>query len=135
MMSPSTFFNTKLELLVWSLTGDTYVLGDFNLDAKRDYAYKNEILNLNNFALTSNLSQIVNFDTWSQIVNGVKRSSVLDHIYVKDRSTTLNVSIFVLKMHNRCESLFWVDYRWMKGLGADGIYFGVCLLLISTSFW
>ena len=45
MVSPSTFFNTQLELLVGSLTGDTYALGDFNLDAKmelrRDYAYKN----------------------------------------------------------------------------------------------
>ena len=32
------------------------------------------------------------FDTWSQIVNGVKRSSMLDHIYVKDRSTVKNLS-------------------------------------------
>ena len=31
-----------------------------------------------------NLLQLVNFSTWSRIVGTMKRSSILDHIYVND---------------------------------------------------
>ena len=99
LIAPSTFFNTQLELIKSSLTDSTYVLGDFNLDAKmdlrRDYAYRNDLLNLNNFALDADLSQIVNFDTWSRVVNGVNKSSLPDHIYVKDCSTVRNLTFKV----------------------------------------
>ena len=38
------------------------------------------------------LSQIVNFDTWSRIINNVKHSSVIDHIYVNGPVNTLNLA-------------------------------------------
>ena len=41
------------------------------------------------------MSHIVCFDTWSRVVNGKKRSSMLDHIYVKDCSTVKNLSFKV----------------------------------------
>ena len=34
--------------------------------------------------LACNLIQIVNFITWSRIVNGVQRESILDHVYTTD---------------------------------------------------
>ena len=30
------------------------------------------------------LHQLVNFDTWSRVINNVRKSSTLDHIYCKD---------------------------------------------------
>ena len=35
--------------------------------------------------------QIVNFDTWSRIINGVRKSSILDHVYVNNLPTITNV--------------------------------------------
>ena len=36
------------------------------------------------FADVNSLIQLVNFNTWSRTVNGVRKESLLDHIYVDD---------------------------------------------------
>ena len=38
-----------------------------------------------------NLVQLVNFVTWSRLVGWVRRSSILDHIYVKDQTIVNNL--------------------------------------------
>ena len=43
------------------------------------------------FVTSENLSQIVNFDTWSRVINGTKKSSLLDHIYVKNPATVTDI--------------------------------------------
>ena len=34
--------------------------------------------------------QIINFSTWSRIVNGIKKESTLDHVYIKDITNIRN---------------------------------------------
>ena len=62
------------------------LLGDFNLDSgmgdRQDYSYKVPLELLSNFALENNLLNIVKFNTWKRIVNGVIKQSCLDHIYL-----------------------------------------------------
>ena len=38
-----------------------------------------------------NLIQVVNFNTWSRLVGTVLRSSILDHIYIKDPTVLSNL--------------------------------------------
>ena len=39
---------------------------------------------MNDFALSNNLSQIVDFCTWSRTINGIRKESLLDHVYVNN---------------------------------------------------
>ena len=61
------------------------VLGDFNLDYNKiydpSYQFKNYFGQLNLMFEPMGLTQLVSFETWHRYVNGLKRSSVLDHIY------------------------------------------------------
>ena len=85
MQSPISFFNTQLELLKNSLNTNCIVMGDFNLDANMihrvDYIYKLPMTSLLDFTLSNNLMQVVNFNTWSRIIKGIKKESCLDHVY------------------------------------------------------
>ena len=58
-----------------------YIMGDFNLDAKMDnrgdYLRKIPLKLLNDFALSNNLTQIVDFNTWSRTINGDRKESAL----------------------------------------------------------
>ena len=60
-------------------------MGDFNLNAdmdlRPDYDHRNLLEQLSAFCLTNNLTQHVNFKTWSRIINGIKKESLLDHVY------------------------------------------------------
>ena len=64
------------------------LLGDFNLN----YAMKNNsnysraryFEDFDNVLSDANLIQLVEFPTWSRIINNVLNESILDHIYVKD---------------------------------------------------
>ena len=74
-----------------ALTSNCYILGDFNLDARMEgidsFNYKLPLCNLTEFALNNKLQQIIDFCTWSRIVNGVEKESLLDHVYVTDLAT------------------------------------------------
>ena len=74
-------------------------MGDFNLDAsmsvRPDYNYKIPMKNLSEFALESNLTQLVTFNTWSRTIKGVIKESVLDHVYVNNFASVLNVTFSV----------------------------------------
>ena len=47
---------------------------------------------MNDFALENHLIQIDNFNTWSRNLNGVRKESLLDHVYVNNSATVNNVS-------------------------------------------
>ena len=89
----------RLEIIKNVLCKNCYVVGDFNLDVgmsnRPDYSNKHTLEKLDNFVNSENLIQIVNFDTWSRIVNGIKKSSLLDHIYVLNPATVLDISHYL----------------------------------------
>ncbi len=96
LIAPTTFFETQLSLIDNALTSNCYVMGDFNLDSRMDgrpdYDRKVPLNILTNFALEKNLIQIVNETTWSRVINGTKKESLLDHVYVNNLASVLNVS-------------------------------------------
>ena len=89
------FFEKQLLLLKNAVTSNTYVMGDFNLDARmimrHDYHYKIPLKALADLALELNLDQVINFNTWSRAINGVKKESCLDHVYANNAATITNV--------------------------------------------
>ena len=85
-------FTTQLDLIRKSSEKNPnyqlIVLGDFNLNYAKihnsDYNYKTYFDKLNEVVQSLNLSQIVRDITWSRVVNGSIKESILDHIYIKD---------------------------------------------------
>ena len=95
MVSPETFFFNQLRIIKNALSNNCYIMGDFNLDAKMefrsDYHHRIPLSTLTNFALEANLTQVVNFNTWSRIIKGKKKESLLDLVYVSNIATMSNV--------------------------------------------
>ena len=64
------------------------ILGDFNLDYSHrnnvNYRYDNMFNDFDDVFDNLNLIQMVEFKTWSRVVNNVLRESIIDHIYVTD---------------------------------------------------
>jgi exonuclease III len=77
-------FGMQLNLIKLSCTKNCVILGDFNVDhaKKYDVTYANKHLfdDFDNCLSHLGLFQHVNFVTWSRLVNGTLRSSVLDHV-------------------------------------------------------
>ena len=94
-MSPAKLFENQLKIIKKSLTCNSVVMGDFNLDARMEgigsYNLKALLLNLTEFALENKLCQIINFSTWSRIINGTKKESLLDHVYVNNIASVKDV--------------------------------------------
>ena len=91
-MTPDEFFSKQLSILESAICDDCYIMGDFNLDAKMelrsDYLSRLPLLLLNEFALNKYLTQVVNFNTWSSNINGVRKDlSALDHVYVNNSAS------------------------------------------------
>ena len=93
-MNPNLFFNEQLKILSSALCNNCIILGDFNLDARMlnrpDYLRKDQLKLLNDFAISNNLSQLVDFCTWSRTINGIKKESILDHVYVNNPAVINN---------------------------------------------
>ena len=98
-MSPNSFFDSQIALISVALTNNSYLLGDFNLDAHMsdvpEYHRKIPLDKLNKFALDHNLVQLVEECMWSRIINGVLKESLLDHIYVNNPENELTLSYSV----------------------------------------
>ena len=96
MLSPDVVFVNQLAILTSSLSDNCFLMGDFNLDAsmsdRLDYNYKIPMKCLTDFALEKNLTQLVNFNTWSRTIKGVKKESMLDHVYVKNFASVINIT-------------------------------------------
>ena len=52
----------------------------------KNYPRKATFIYLTDFVNQNNLSQLVNFPTWSRTINGIKKESLLDHVYANDTS-------------------------------------------------
>ena len=89
--SQQSKFKYQLSVIGNAVNERFVILGDFNLDycLKNDENYRNVNM-FNDFDSAfndKNLVQMVEFPTWSRIVNNVLRESLLDHIYVTDPTT------------------------------------------------
>ena len=95
-MTPDAFFVEQIKILSNALCNNCFVMGDFNLDARmsnrQDYLRKEPLKLLNDFALDNNLSQIIEFCTWSRTINGIKKESLLDHVYVNNPAVVNSVT-------------------------------------------
>ena len=97
-ISAGDFFNTQLAIIRNALCKNCFVMGDFNLDdganLRQDYSNKTLLKTLKDFTTELNLLQIVDFNTWSRTINGIKKESLLDHIYLKN---VANIDCYVFK--------------------------------------
>ena len=96
-VSQKDFFITQLSTIKNAIEESReripIVLGDFNLDENKkyriDYAYRSYYESLDEHFDQLNLVQLVEFETWSRLVQGTWRSSILDHVYTND-GTVIN---------------------------------------------
>ena len=95
-LTQKQFFEAQLVIFTRSITKNTILLGDFNLDfSKRynvNYSHKHYFENLNVAFEPHNLIQIINFNTWSRIIKNVQTSSIIDHVYLKDPTSVSNLT-------------------------------------------
>ena len=85
-------FSKQINLISNALLADSnitpIILGDFNLDDSKqnDVQYRNksyfEVLNL--LTERHHLIQLIKFPTWHRMINNATKSSILDHVYVKN---------------------------------------------------
>ena len=95
-VSPRNKFQYQLELIKNMMCANIIILGDFNLDESKkfnvDYVHRNLFQDLNETLADFDLLQIVNFNTWSRLVNGTLKSSILDHVYTSDVTNISNLN-------------------------------------------
>ena len=84
-ITPRQFFVYQLSLIKAAMTNNCILMGDFNLDwnlkGVHSYAFKNYFRDMDEVLGEFNLVQLINTWTWSRIVQGVQRQSILDHVY------------------------------------------------------
>ena len=88
-------FSRQLDRIKLAFNGDSILLGDLNFDLNRkfDLNYgRGDLFDLFDEKLGDLfLVQLVNFNTWTRMVGLQLRSSMLDHIYVKDINLVKNI--------------------------------------------
>ena len=81
-------FLMQLNLIKSAITQHTILLGDFNIDySKRfdaEYRLRGLFGSFDEFLGDVGLIQMVNFPTWSRVVQNTYRDSILDHVYCLD---------------------------------------------------
>ena len=89
-------FIYQLEVIKNAMIEKCLLLGDFNLDYNKiydvNYSQQNMFDDFDDNLAMFNLVQIVNFPTWSRLVGQTLRSSIIDHIYVRDPTLVFNLS-------------------------------------------
>ena len=84
-----------MSLMRRATDGKTIIVGDFNLNYTQkenvDYRYANMFSDFDEKFQDINLVQMINFPTWSRIVNNVLKESTLDHIYLTDPTICMNI--------------------------------------------
>ena len=96
-VSQHGFFTSQLNLIKMATENrgqkKVLVLGDFNLNEtmkfSNDYSHKSYFDELRLVFDPLGLIQMVEFETWKRLVNGVWRTSILDHVYTDD---VMNIS-------------------------------------------
>ena len=94
-LTPREKFKLQLELIRLAMTNETLLMGDFNIDFNKGYAvdYVHRFLFEDfNVALSNfGLEQLIDFVTWSRLVNNVYKSSLLDHVYSTNCTSISNI--------------------------------------------
>ena len=90
------FFENQLALIARNTHHNTFVIGDFNLDFSKkydiSYSHKNYFAMLIEAFAPHNLHQVIDFPTWSRVINNVLCNSILDHVYVRDITLISNLT-------------------------------------------
>jgi hypothetical protein len=87
-VSPPKKLEAQLNLVKNAITNNCLILRDFNIDHSKKYI--NTYVNKHLFTLFDDimshlgLYQHINFPTWSRMINGTLKESVLNHIYSKN---------------------------------------------------
>ena len=72
---------------------NTILLGDFNIDFSRkssaDYGCRGLFEDFDDALSNFGLEQLMDFVTWSRLVNNVYKNSVLEHVYITEHCFTL----------------------------------------------
>ena len=93
--NPRDYFLSQLEHIRNAYTQNTILMGDFNLDIGKKgslgYAFNKYFEDLDNVLAQCDLIQLVNFPTWSRVVNGAHRESIIDHIYTSCPTSCNNI--------------------------------------------
>ena len=55
-----------------------------NMELRQDYSSKITLNRLTEFSNHHNLTQVVDFNTWSRTIKGVRKESLIDHVYTDD---------------------------------------------------
>ena len=81
-------FNYQLNIIKNAMCEGCLLIGDFNLDYSKvfddNYPHNNLFADFDETLSEFNLIQIVDFVTWSRMIGSSRRTSILDHIYVKN---------------------------------------------------
>ena len=101
-ITPLRFFESQLAIIKRAVTTaknkSVVVSGDFNLNDSKRHAldYRNKIFfeRLNQICDETNLIQLIEQPTWKRIVNNSVKTSILDHIYVKNPNDVTNIEMY-----------------------------------------
>ena len=78
------------------MTSKCVIVGDFNMDYAKifddNYNNKNLFQDFEDILSSFNLIQLVKFEIWSRMVGTERRSSILDHIYIKDPTVITKIN-------------------------------------------
>ena len=100
MPTVTRFFDLQLTKIDHLITTRTIILGDFNLDLKKaddpTYSKINLIEDLHNKLGHHNLNQCCDKNTWSRVINGVVKQSLVDHIYGTQTGIISNLKLIDL---------------------------------------
>ena len=105
-------FNYQLNLIKIALTPESILLGDFNIDdAKRfevNYTNRNLFCDFEEKLSYFGLFQHINFATWSRLIGGDLKSSILDHIYSNNPTSVTETSSITPAFGDHL--LIYIDY-------------------------
>ena len=81
-------FKYQLGLIKDAMNSNTILVGDFNIDYFKkfdvDYVHKNLFRDFDESLSDFGLAQLIDFATWSRLIENTLKSSILDHIYSTD---------------------------------------------------
>ena len=94
-LTQKALFDKQIQILNNAANPNVIIMGDFNLDYNKkhdvSYSHRNYFIALDTLTESFNLTQIVNFDTWSRIVLNRKQSSCIDHIYIRNPTSLSDI--------------------------------------------
>ena len=105
-------FKYQLNLIKVAMKKRTIIIGDFNLDYSQkeniNYRYANLFNDFEEILTINTLFQIIEFPTWSRIVNNELKESTLDHIYLTDMIKSNHF------LHNISEKIQYRAYKFRQ---------------------